>query len=513
MTISFPETTVAISGASVQVANEPQKILVVSQKTPAGTATSGDLNENIQADANGLAGITSMGAAVVRAIRAVNSDTRVDAIFVDDNGAGTDATGSYTVGGTATENGELTIIVGSERNFKLTAAVVSGDTATDVGDTIEAAITAAAANGIPVTANNVAGVVTLTAENAGQEGNFIPLEVRGSVAGITVAVAAMSGGASDPVLTGVLDPVSEVRYQTIVWSWSQSLTELKTFVDDRFNVTDDVLDGLGYSHTVGTLSSVLSDVGSHNSFMTLECFKNETGGSLEGSALVEIPYVSTALAAALRALRLTEGAAIADLLSGDVGFDATGGPALASRPLANTPVFELLPIQTGRGWTKNEVKQIRDAGGSTLSNNRAANAIVLGEQVTTRTTDNAGNPDDSFKFVNYFDTSVNIREFYDSNLRSRFSQSRLTDGSPVAGRPMANKQTIEAACIEFYSILAGPDFALTRSGEAARKFFIQNLLVTVDLQTGDVAISMEAPIVTQLRKFSAGIKIAFNINE
>lgn len=511
-TVSFPETTVALSGAVTQVANDPQKILVVSQKTAAGTAVSGALNQAIQADANTLAGITSMGAAVVKGARALNEDTQIDAIFIDDNGAGAASTGTFTITGPSTEAGELTFIIGSERNFSLSVAVADADTATDIGDALVAAVVVAAANGIPVTAANVAGVVTLTAENDGTEGNNISMESRGAVAGVAVVTVAMSGGATDPVLTGILDVVGETRYQTILWTWSNALDELTSFVDERFNVTDDVLDGLGYSHLIGTFSSVTTALGLLNSFIVLETFKTETGSGLEGIALIELPWVSAAYAGSLRAIRLTEGAAIADLLSGETGFDATGGPALASRPLANTPVIELVPIQPGRGWTKAEVKLIRDAGGSIIGNNVAGNLVILGEQVTTRTTDNAGNPDDSFKFVNYFDTAVGIREFYFNNLRSRYAQSRLTDGSPVAGRPMANKQNIEATCVEFFSTLAGADFVLTRSGETNRLFFKRELVVLVDLQTGDVDISMKTPVVTQLRGFNAGIQIVFNIN-
>ena len=496
-TVSFQETTVTLSGAGVNVANQPQKILVCSQKTAAGTATSGALVENIQADANTEAGITSMGAAVVRAARGINEDTQIDAIFLDD-AAGTASAGNVDfTGSVATTNGELTVIIGSERFFSLSIAVTDTDTATIIGDALVTAVTAAA--GIPVTAVNTAGDVELTAENSGTEGDNIAIEVRGSVAGVTTSLTAMSGGATDPTLTGIFDVIGDMRYQTILWSWSNSLIELKTFVDDRLNVTDDILDGLGWSHNVGTFSEVTTELDLHNSIINLECFKRETGGDLEGTALVELPWSSVAYAGAVKALRLTDGAAIADLLPGEVGLDGTGGVALSSRPLANTLIPDLIPIKTGRGWTKLEVKQIREAGGSIIGNNRSNNAVVLGVQVTTRLNDSGGNPDDTFKFVNYFDTASNIREYYANNLRSRYAQSRLTDGTPVAGRPMASKLSIEATCIEFFDTLSGPDFALTRSGEQNRIFYKNNLIVIIDLQTGDVSISMETPIVTQLR--------------
>jgi phage tail sheath gpL-like len=504
--VSFPAVTTTISGAVTQVSQQPQKILVVSQKTAAGTATSGALNENIQSNADTLAGEASFGASVVRAVRGVNEDTQVDAIFLDDNGAGVAATGTIAFTGTATAAGELTVIIASERNHTLSVAVAIGDTATDVGDTLAAAILADTK--IPVTSVNTTGSVALTATNDGTAGNDMPMEVRGSVAGISVALTAMASGATDPALTGVFDVVGETRYQTILWTWADSTTELTTFVDGRFNVTDDILDGLGYVGKADTLANHLSAVGALNSFIVYIADEVENTAEVKGAALLEMGIVSSAYAGALRALKLTEGAAIASLNAGESGLDGIGGPALASRPLANTPVFEMIPMRQGRGWEKLEIKQLNDVGASVIGNNRAANQIVLGEQLTTRNT-SGGSPDDSFKFVNYFDTSVNIREFYSNNLRSRYAQSRLTDGSPVAGRPMANQRNIEAALIEFYDTLSGAQFVLTRAGEDNRNFFIGNLVVSLNLQTGVVTWSAKSPIVTQIREISGNIQIVF----
>ena len=509
-TVSFPRVTTTISGAVVSVAQQPQKILVVSQKIAGGTAVAGALNENIQTNADTLAGIKSIGAEVVRAVRAVNQDTQVDAIFLDD-GSGTSASGAVDfTGSVATEDGEITVILGSERNHKLSVAVTSGDAATAIGDTLVAAI--AADTTILVSGVNTLGDVALTFANDGTVGNDFPIEVRGEVAGVTIALTAMSGGATDPTLTGVFDVIDGARYQTILWSWAEATTELTSFVDGRFNVTDDILDGLGYVGKSDTLVNHLSALGALNSFINYTTVKVEATTALVGPASVEMPLIQSAYAGSLRALKLTDGAAIASFNVGDSGLDGIGGAALASRPLANTPIFEMVPMRQGRGWTRLEISQLNAVGGSVIGNNRAGNQIVLGEQLTTRNT-SGGSPDDSFKFVNYFDTSVNIREFYSNNLRSRYGQSRLTDGSPVAGRPMANKRNIEAALIEFYDTLSGSDFALTRSGEDNRNFFIANLVVLLDLQTGTVTWSAKSPIVTQVREINGSIQIVFATSE
>jgi phage tail sheath gpL-like len=510
--ISFPEATFALSGGVVEVAVQEQKILVLGQKTSAGTGTSGALIENVQDNANAAAGITSMAAGIVRAVRAVNQDTQVDLVLIDDNGTGK-ATAPVTFVGTAAEAGQFNLVISSAKNFTVQIGVEAGDTATEIAAEAVVQIAKYYAKGLPVTAASALGVVTLTAENAGTEGNNIPLEVTGVVEGVTATIAKFSGGAVDPILTGIFDVIGDIRYQTIIWPWSNSLTEVKTFVDDNFNVTDGIQDGLAYTHFTGTFAQATAAAASLNSFLVVETFMIETGNGVEGIVPLELPYHLSAYAAAVEALRLTKGAAIADLLSGEVGLDATGGPALASRPLANTPLFPVQPIKTNRGWSKQEIKLLRDVGFATVANNQAGNTIVLGEQVTTRTTDNAGNPSDAFKYANYVRTASIIREYFAVNMKAKYSQSRLSDGDQVEGRPMATEEDILATCMGYYKILSGKDYVLMRSGENNRQFFKNNIVISINLQTGDVLLAMKAPLVTQLRSINAGIELSFNINE
>lgn len=509
--VNFPKTSTTVSGALVNVANQPQKILVVSQMTAAGTAVDGALNENLQANADTLAGPTSFGAEVVRAARLVNPDSQIDAIFLDDDGSGVPADGVINfTGSTATESGELTVIIGSARHHALSIAITSGDNATAIGAALVAAIVADST--IMVTSVNTTGSVAITCTNDGTAGNDIPIEVRGTVAGVVIALTAMTSGATDPSLTSVFDVVGEIRYQTILWTWADDVSVLGTFVDDRLNVTNDVLDGLGWTGKTDTLINHVSAIGALNNLICYHAEKLETGATLKGSSSVEWPVAISAYAGALRARKLTVGSAIASLNVGASGSDSTGGPALASRPLANTPIFHMTPFRNGRGWTKTDVAAINVVGGSVIGNNDSNNQIALGEMFTTRTTE-AGSPDDTFKFVNYFDTATGIREYIDANLRSRFSQMRLSDGDLVAGRPVTNQRQIEATLTEFWSTLASPDFVLARGGEVNREFFLANLVVSINFQTGSVTWSAKVPIVTQVRNISGDIQIIFALSE
>ena len=224
-TQSNPNVTVNIVSALTTVANQPQKVLFVGQKLAGGTSTAGELIENIQNDNSWdtLFGADSQLAAMIRSARLLNQKTQFDAISLDDHGSAVKATGTIAITGPSTEAGSFTVALGSQQNNKVTIAVASGDSATAIGDTIVTAITAAL--NMPVTAVNVTGTVTFTAENGGTYGNTLGMEVVGEVAGIGFTLVAMGGviaGSVDPVLTTVFDVVGDTRYQGVVWPWADS---------------------------------------------------------------------------------------------------------------------------------------------------------------------------------------------------------------------------------------------------------------------------------------------------
>ena len=510
--VSQPRTTVNIVNASVAVQNTVQKVLFVGQKVSGGSATAGALVENILNDnsEDTLFGLDSMLAAMIRAAKKENQVTQFDAIALDDDGSGVDATGTIVITGTATGAGTLVVAIGSEKNHKFNVAVASGDTPTVIGDSIEAAINADTK--VPVTAVNVTGTITMTAVNAGTYGNDIGISIEGTVDSVTHAVTVMSSGATDPTLTSVFDVIADKRYQTIIWPYPDDTSEVRTLLDARFNVTNKVQDGVAITTKQDTLSNHLAVATALNSqSLVLISDKLESETSYKGPAQHEISAVKSAQAGAIRALRLTDGASISQyVIAANGPLDSFGGPAIASKPYFNTLLPNLPLIKTGRGWNDTEIEQLFDDGAAILGENTAGNAAIFGEMVTTYKTDTAGNPDVSFQFLNYVDTASNAREYYFNNLKARFAQSRLTEGDVIKGRDMANDLTIITFCEKLYQDLSGADFVLLQSGETAVKFFKDNISVTLDLATGKATIQMTVPIVTQLREILATMKIAFS---
>jgi phage tail sheath gpL-like len=515
MPISLPEITLNILSATTSVENQAQKVLFVGQKTSAGSATPGALYANILNDQswNGLFGENSMLAAMLRSARALNQVTEFDAIPLADDGGASPALGTVLFTGPASDNGTITVNIGSSVNHSYILNITDTETATAIGAALTAAITADLT--CPVTAVNTTGSVALTAVNYGLEGNTISIEILGSVPGVGVTLTAMTGGATNPDLTTLFDVITNTRYQTIVFPNTYSSTVLIDYLDGLFNVDNAIMDGVGIQSDTDTYSNILSTVTALNSQSYVLLANNSIVGNAlySGSSLLELGYVISSEFAALRSLRLTAGANISGIVTASVSSaDTIGGPAIASLPYFNTPFANLPLIGNGNEFSQVEIDSLNSEGASILSNNLSLTSIIAGNIVTTYKFDSASNPDVSFKYLEYVDTISNIREYYFNNLKARFSQCRLTTGDLQPGRTMANQQLIEAYCTQLYVDLAGPDFVLTVAGEAALVYYKNNLQITLNLSTGLVTIYMVTPIVTQLRQIIGTIKLSFNTN-
>lgn len=513
MSLSNPKVSLSIIGAPSPISNQPQKVLLIGQITSAGSIASGELVQDIgnNGEENALFGANSMLAEMVRAFKRINQVSRLDAIGLDDNGSGVAATCTIAFSGSPTAAGSFTFYIGSQANHAYTIPVTLTDTATTLGDKLEAAIAADLQS--PVTSNNVTGTVTLTAVNKGTVGNGIGTKYTGSAAGITVTTTAMASGATDPSLTGLFTPVAAIRYQTVIYPAEYTLTTLTAFLNARFNVNNTVLDGVGIITSVDNSTDIITLANTQNS-QNLVILGNQAinRNALRGGAIFELSHVISTEFGAIRSLRLTQDADISQYVIGGSSRDQFGGAAIASLPYFNTPFYNLPLILNGDEWTQDQIDDLLTAGATVLGNNLANNLIVSGQAVTTYKTDAGGNPDSSYKYLNYVDTLSNIREYMFNNAKADFRQSRLTEGSLIPNRKMNNAGSIAAVFTGYYQVLSSEDYVLVQSGESAIRFFKQNLTVTIDLSLGKVTIALKAPIVTQLREIIGTIQLSFSTN-
>jgi phage tail sheath gpL-like len=508
MNISEPSVTLQIIPASQLAGVQEQKVLIVGQKLASGTAPAGDLIQDHPNDGseNTLFGQRSHLAGLVREFKKLNKRTRLDIIPLADDGAAVKATAVATVTGPATETGSIFLTVGSAKNYRLEIAIANGDTATDIGDTIVSAFTAAL--DAPFTAANAIGVVTFTAENGGTLANEWDIKIEGSVAGVGVALTGWTGGATDPSLTGVLDVIANIRYQTVLWPSVYDITVIEDELNTRFNTTNAIMDGIACQTLRGTLASLKSAVATLNSQSLCVVGNKIVNTTLhKGSAIIEMPDVISAQVTAIRSLRLTQDAPLTQFLTTVARSDQFGGIQIASLPYFNTSLPNLPIANAVDFFIADELDELRDNGVTVVGPNRAFTGTIMGEFVTTYLKDTAGNPDTSYKFVNTVDTASVIREFYFENYKNNYAQTRLTDGDLIAGRDMANEASIRAFSNQLYDELAND--ALIQLGAAAKKDYNDNLVIVVDISTGTVTIDQAPLLVTQLRVILGTIQINF----
>lgn len=521
--IKFPKTNVSILSASSPIENSEQKVLFVGEAN--GVIATDTLYENVPNSSTEIEALFGKGSVLSQMLisaREINPVVQFDAItpVTDETNVASSAT--ITITGTdADADGAVDIVLGSKRSGSFSVNYSATDTPTDVATAIAAYINLASNNigpGLGFSATSALGVVTITATIEGVLHDETSLSASLSDADLGVTVVGFfttSTGTGSPDTSSTLDVIGEERYQTIVWAnQATAVTDLVPVVDARFNATDDVQDGVAIIGKSGLFATVLADVNDNYNSQSVVYIAQlmETLTAEESTGIVEFPWVIASQFAAIRSLRRQTGANISQfVISNNGALDSTGGPALSSKPYANTPMALLPVVPVGKGFISTEITQLNTAGATILGNNKSRSSVIMGQVVTTYKTDSAGDPDDSFKFLNYVDTSSTAREYFFNNLASRYAQSRLTDGNLIRGRDMTNSENIRAVMVGFYQTLADVDYVIARKGEDVLQFFKENMTVSVDLLTGKASIAFSLPIVTQLREINAPMQLTFNI--
>jgi len=513
---SNPKVNIQLLPAALVDAFEDRRDIVFGQIGASGTAVDGALNVDVHtlttAEIKTLFGDDTFLTNQILAWLASNeSKSPLDVIGKDPAGGATAATGVITFTGAATSDGEYLITFVDEEQYEVTVSVTSGDSVTDIGDAL---VTAVATLTDPVfSVANVAGAVTATAKDAGTVGNDYGIKVEGVVPGVTVALTAWTGGATDPTLTGILDPIDGVRYTGALWpeAWASNLSVIETEFESRFNASNAILDGTIFHGLTDTYANIITALASQNSQTVVMMGAPKLAlDAHTGPAVLRPADWVAAEFAGIRARRLTTDAPIADyIITTSGGLDAFGGPSLASLPYFNTPLSDTPVTPSVNLFTATEQDELEDDGFTTYGVNSAQNFMIMGPVVTNWTTDAGGNPNDSFHYLNYVDTGSACREIFFRVLKSTYAQSRLTEGDLIPGRSMANAESIKAELLRIYRVLA--DLALTQAGREAESFFSTNTTVTVSLAERKATIVGPLPIVTQLGLINYSLQLSFTI--
>lgn len=212
--------------------------LLIGQKLETGTAESEKpIAVSSAAMAKTLFGRGSMLARMVEAYRGTDTLGTLYCIAVDDAEGSAKASAQVAFTGEASESGTVSLYIGSNL---IRVGVAAKDAASDVCTAAAAAINAQ--GDLPVTAEAEDGTLTITARNAGTLGNGILVRknVKGlingeaDVTGLGVTITAMSGGATDPDVTGIINAMGSEAYEYIGLPYcdAASLDAFKDIMND-----------------------------------------------------------------------------------------------------------------------------------------------------------------------------------------------------------------------------------------------------------------------------------------
>lgn len=407
-TLRVPGRFFVTDNSLASTSAKPKSTLLVGQMLAAGTAVADALIQITAQAADTEFGVGSQLARMVRAYRATAPSAELFCIPLDDDGGSADATGTVTIVGTATADGQIVIRIGGQA---VTTVITSGDTETDVTDQIVLDVTAATQ--LPVTAGNVAGVVTYTAKNGGTLGNDLQISINffGAAAletlpaGITASVtAAMAGGATDPSLTAAIAAMTGTRFNYL----GQPYTDTTNL--DLWETEYDFVTGRWAPLTKEWGSAWTAQRGTQGALTTAGNLRNDANMRIFG---MEPTYQTPVYEVA---------AMVVGLAAVNLGPNGSGN---AARQLTTLVLNGALPPLAANRFTLAERDTLLHDGIATLEHKGGISRIE--RAITTYQLDTSANADDSFLDAPTMATLEEIEERMDDRYRTKYPRHKLVN--------------------------------------------------------------------------------------
>lgn len=473
-----------------------QRVLIIAQGS--GTNAAKTVISDIQpAEVDTLCGAGSMAARAHSRFYKYNKYNEIDVLTLAEPVSGTAATGGLAVIGEALENATLKLSVADDE-YEVNVTVLKGDDAEAVAAKIVTAVnakfdTVEQGNFISAAVDTDTTLVKMTFGVKGEIANGLTTSVKSRVLGLSFNAQPFTGGAGAYDMEGALAKIKK-RYQTVLFDTATDFDELEEWLQSRVNMSNTVKGGIGISMMNGDLATVKAFANTKNS-RTMVLL-----GNLDEMKYNAIPLLAAAEFGAKRALRLTDGAILGDLVL--EAQEAYGGINKSSLPYHNTPMSYDEPKDE---LIIEQAIDLNDAGVSLFV--PATIGVVLGTMVTLYKFDNSGIEDSAFKYLNAMDTSLAVQEYLFSNCQKEFGQTRATGGDLVAGVAMTNELAVKAYLVGLYEYMV--DYALVQGGKEAMKAFKARLTVTLNSATGFYNVYAPVAIVSQFRGLNGVVAISY----
>jgi phage tail sheath gpL-like len=374
------------------------KTLLIGQRTSGGSVAQLVLKTLSSADkAAEYFGNGSMLHRMAIAYFANNKITETYAIALDDNGAGVAATGTFTITGPATADGTMVFYVAGTR---LPITVTSADTATDIGDALEAAITADVT--LPVSAANVAGTVTLTAKNKGEAGNDIDMRTNYYAdeiypAGTGNTTVGMASGATNPLLSAVIAVLGDTWYNIFICPLNDAtnMTAMETELADRFSYSR-MIDGLYITSKTGVIAD-LTTYGNGRNSPHVVCMHSQLVATYIGDFVGAV--------------------------GGNIALEGEIDPA---RPFQTLELIGILPPGDTERFTTAENDTLLFDGIATFYVDQS-NKVRIQRAITMYQTNDAGAADTAYLDANTLLTLMYLRYDFRTTIETKYSRAKLAD--------------------------------------------------------------------------------------
>jgi len=399
-TLRVPFTFVEFDNSKAQQGPAIQKYtsLIYGQKLAAGSAAVDTLIAiTSDSQAETLFGSGSHLHGQVVAYRANDKVTELIVIAQVDAGGAVAATKTLTIVGTATADGTLFVYVAGRRFL---VPVADADTETDVAAAVVAALAAEPLS--YMSGGNVAGVVTFTAKNAGENGtqldvriNFVDTdELPEGISSATVTDGVT--GTGNPDVDDIIAVLPETQFNTISnpYTDSTNLGKIETEMDDRFGPLRQN-QGVLFSASIDSLSNLT----------TLGNSRNSKHLSIMG---VAGPSFHLEWASAYH---------------GQVAKSAQADPAL---PFQTLPLVGILAPSDAELFTLAERNNLLFDGIATYVP-PSGGVVRIERAITTFQTNDAGAPDTSFLDVNTLLTLSFLRFSFRTRMQTKYSRHKLAN--------------------------------------------------------------------------------------
>lgn len=447
------------------------RILVLGQKTSAGSAAANTPMEVLAASqVPALFGRGSIIGAMLLTIFAVNPEAEIWACAQSDGDSDVAATASIALSGTATEAGNLSLLVGG---YAAKVAVAVGDAAATVASRLKAALDAVLE--LPFSAVLSTATVNLTAKNKGLLGNTLRLEInhfRGerTPAGLAVVLTQPASGTGAGSIAAAITAIATLEATSIVCPYTDSTTIglLVTELERRWGPLVQ-LEAHGFTAIGGGLEALTGFTESLNApWLTVMGVLGPTPS-----------WVWAAVTAAVDESELD--------------------PA---RPRQTLHLKGVIAPTTMQRWDRETRQTLLENGIATHTVDANGNARVE-RLVTTYRTDDNGGPDGRYRDIEILRNLAYQRYHVRTRLAGKYARFKLAnDGTAVApGQPVVTPKLLRAELIALYR-----EFEQQGLVENLDAFLTELVVERDGTDPGRINALIPPDLINQLRVFAAQIQ-------